>query len=449
MYKSRKFYFNLTTLLPLVLSALVSGCSPTEAPQATSTTPISGSENKNQAAASTVTKPNLPLTVAPENPDPTINNQASRYIKSLGAKQFHGVWIQSEDKLLANQQGTVPLPAASITKVATSLVTLQTFGPEHRFITQIGTTGEIKDGVLQGDLVFQGDQDPFFVWEEAMAVGNVLNKMGIKQVAGDLVIVDKFYMNYKTNPEIAGKLLKTALNSKTWNAEATTLHRALPPGTPKPQVIISGSVKALDAPPDNIKPLVRHSSFPIAELLKKMNKYSNNYMAEMLANSVGGAKVVAQKAAETVGVPTKEIQLVNGSGLSPQNKISPRAATALFRAIENYLKPYNMTIADVFAVVGEDKGILSPRPLPQLAVVKSGSLNNVSALAGALPTKNQGTVWFAIMNSGGNFEAFRKQQEIFLNSAVREWGSVATSPGELIASPQRKDKTSTSEIVMR
>ncbi len=141
MYKSRKFYFNLTTLLPLVLLALVSGCSPTETPQGTLTTPISGSENKNQASASTVTKPNLPLTVAPETPDPTINNQALQYIKSLGAKQFHGVWIQSEDKLLANQQGTVPLPAASITKVATSLITLQKFGPEHRFITQIGTTG--------------------------------------------------------------------------------------------------------------------------------------------------------------------------------------------------------------------------------------------------------------------------------------------------------------------
>jgi D-alanyl-D-alanine carboxypeptidase/D-alanyl-D-alanine-endopeptidase (penicillin-binding protein 4) len=178
-----------------------------------------------------------------------------------------------------------------------------------------------------------------------------------------------------------------------------------------------------------------------------MNQYSNNLMADMLADTVGGAKTVAQKAAAATGVPPAEIQLVNGSGLSEENLISPRAACALFIALERYLEPYSMTVADVLTVVGKDKGILSERPLPKLAVVKSGTLDNVSALGGALPTQKQETVWFVIMNRGENVETFRTQQEVLLKSFLNEWGSVQVSPPELTPNPARNSKVSRSEIV--
>lgn len=456
MSQLRKFSFNFATAISLSLLVCVSGCSINQASQSASETKSPKSLSKSQTASAVspktklpAIKPSSPLTVAPKNPDDTTNAQVLQYVKSLGNSQLHGVWIESGDTLLANHQGTVPLRAASITKVATSLVALETFGPEHRFITQIGTNGEVKDGVLKGDLIVQGNEDPFFVWEEAINLGNTLNQVGIKQVTGNLVIVGKFYMNYKTSPQESGNLLKTAFNSKIWTKPVQNQFKTLPPGTPKPEVAIKGNVKVLSKPPAKFKPLVRHNSYPLAELLKKMNKYSNNYMADMLATSAGGAKVVAKKAAESAGVPVSEIQLFNGSGLHYENRISPRAATALFKAIENYLKPYNMTIADVFAVVGEDKGILSPRPLPNMAVVKSGSLDNTSALAGALPTQNKGIVWFAIMNDKGDLVNFRKQQENVLNGFVNQWGAVTTAPVELTVSPVRKDKTSNSEVVIR
>lgn len=180
-----------------------------------------------------------------------------------------------------------------------------------------------------------------------------------------------------------------------------------------------------------------------------MNQYSNNFMADKLADFVGGASTVAQKAAEAAGVPPAEIQLVNGSGLAVENRISPRAACAMFRAIESYLQPLNMTVADVFAIVGVDEGILNKRKIPQLSVVKSGSLNNVSALAGALPTQQQGTVWFAIMNVGGNLEAFRAQQETLLQGFAKQWGTVQSLPTELTPNPARIGKTSRNEEVGR
>jgi serine-type D-Ala-D-Ala carboxypeptidase/endopeptidase (penicillin-binding protein 4) len=439
-----------TTALSCVLLGFTSGCSFLNTSSSNSPSSQSGKQNAVNAIA-VIKKPELPLIVAPDNPDPTTNAKVLQYVKSLAshgsAQQSHGIWIQSEDKLLANHLGTTPITAASISKVATTLAALKTFGAEHVFVTQIGTTGTFENGVIKGDLVIQGGEDPFFVSEEAIALGNTLNQMGIKKVTGDLIITGKFYMNFSRNPSTVGNLLKIGLNSQTWNAGTINAHKSLPPETPKPQVIINGKVKTLPTTPANFKLLVRHNSYPLAELLKKMNNFSNNAMAEMLADSVGGAKVVAQKAATAAEVPQNEIYLINGSGLTYENKISPRAAIAMFRAIEKHLQQQNMTVADVFTVIGEDEGVLKPRGIPKLAVVKSGSLDNTSALIGALPTQNRGTVWFAIMNFSGNLVQFRKQQDIFLTSLVNEWGAVTEAPKELTPNPTRKDKISKSEII--
>jgi D-alanyl-D-alanine carboxypeptidase/D-alanyl-D-alanine-endopeptidase (penicillin-binding protein 4) len=167
----------------------------------------------------------------------------------------------------------------------------------------------------------------------------------------------------------------------------------------------------------------------------------------MFAESVGGASVVAQKAADLAGVPKNEVQMVNGSGLGEANRMSPRAAVGMFLAIARYLKPHNMTVADVFTVVGKDEGILDERKLPKLAVVKSGSLDNVSTLSGALPTQKQGIVWFAIFNSGGDLQMFRAEQELLLNNFVENGGKVTSLPVELQISLKRQNETSRNEVV--
>ncbi|NER47630.1 MAG: D-alanyl-D-alanine carboxypeptidase [Symploca sp. SIO1A3] len=443
--------FLLPSASCLLALALITGCSPqTDAPQSAVTEPekVTQQENPTELAA----KPEQPITVPLDNPESVTQQQIEQYINGLAAKGFakenHGMWIQAGNRLLANHQGTIPLPAASLTKVATSLAALSTFGSEHQFITLISTNGSIQDGVLQGDLVIQGGEDPFFVWEEAIALGNLLNQLGIQQVTGNLVVTNKFYMNFEFDPLKSGNLLKQGLNAQIWPPEAQTQYQTLPPDTPQPQVVIQGAVQVLPSTPGNLQPLIRHYSFPLVELLKKMNRYSNNKMAEMLAQAVGGAKVVAQKSAEASGVPQTEISLINGSGLGEANKISPRAVCGMFLAIERYLESDNLTVGDVFTIVGQDKGILDERQLPQLSVVKSGSLNNVSALAGALPTQQQGTVWFATMNVGQNLSGFRVAQEVLLQELVQQWGAVQSLPPELTPNPGISSKTSSSEILI-
>ncbi len=429
---------------------MITGCQSGE-PQQTTTSSSSPTPTTKPSAEVSINVPKKPLIVSPTNPETPTAAEVKTYLNRLTANGFssqnQGIWIQSGDTLLANHQGTIPLPAASLTKVATSLVALENFGPDHQFITLISARGNIENGVLKGDLVIEGGEDPLFVWEEAIAIGNLLNQIGIQQVTGNLIITDKFYMNFEANPVAAGHFFKQALNSQNWPQEAAIQYQTLPPGTPRPQVVINGSVQFLPATPQNLKPLIEHSSFPLAELVKKMNQYSNNLMADMLANAVGGPQIVAQKAAKIVGVSPSEIQLINGSGLGEENRISPRAATGMFLAIDRLLQPYNMTVGDVFTIVGKDEGILEPREmLPKLSVVKSGTLNYVSALAGALPTRDKGIVWFAILNKGSNVSELRDRQEALLNTLLQDWGYVSNLPPELTPLPARSRKTSSSEV---
>jgi serine-type D-Ala-D-Ala carboxypeptidase/endopeptidase (penicillin-binding protein 4) len=412
----------------------------------------SGQSPSPTPAVSPSVAPVLPLTPQPGPGDGAVQAQVEQYLERLASKGFaaasQGLWIQADSGLLGNHQGTTPLSAASLTKVATSLAVLQTFGVDHQFVTRLGATGPIQNGVLQGDLVVQGGEDPLLVWEEAIALGNQLNQLGIRQVTGNLVIVGPFYMNFESDPTQAGNFLKEGLNAAAWGSEAMTQYQTLPAGTPRPQVTIKGTVQVTKVLPKTVQPLVKHDSLPVAELLKKMNQYSNNLMADMMANAVGGATIVQQKVAQATGLPAAEISLVNGSGLGEANRISPRMVCAMFRAIDRYLQARQMTVGDLFTVIGRDEGILSERSLPPLAIIKSGSLDDVSALAGVLATQKHGNVWFAIQNGGAdNLEGFRAEQEVLLKTWVGQWGATNPLPPGLAPTAARQTKTSRTEAV--
>jgi D-alanyl-D-alanine carboxypeptidase/D-alanyl-D-alanine-endopeptidase (penicillin-binding protein 4) len=366
--------------------------------------------------------------IAPD-PNPAGAMTVQEYLKELMTSklvtenliQQQGVWLQSGPMLMANHQGTIPLPAASLTKVATSLATFTILGPNHQFETLISATGPIVNGVVQGDLVITAGGDPMFVGEEAIAVGNALNKIGIKQVKGNLVITGNFAMNFYTNPTAAGQLLKQALNHKSWNRSVIYQYSRMPKGTPKPQVVINGTVQVTAQPNSKQTLLVRHLSLPLHQLIKEMNVYSNNDIAEMLAQSVGGANVVKSTAAQLAMVPQSEIQLINGSGLGRENKISPRAVCAMFMALQRQASAHNLTLADLFPTSGFDnRGTMQFRSMPSATVMKTGTLSDVSALAGVLPTRDRGLVWFAIINRGYNVPSFRSEQDQLLQHLVKQ-----------------------------
>lgn len=394
---------------------------------------------------------NMPLFIQMTRPDPATETMMSQYLQGLRAKgavvRHQGIWIQSDTSLLAKHKEQVPLPAASLTKIATTLAALHKWGPDHQFETLVSATGPIKNGVLQGDLVITGGGDPFFVWEEAIALGNSLNQLGIRQIAGKLVIEGDFYMNYQQNPALAAQELRVGLHSRLWTPRGFIYrHAIMPKGTPKPQVAIAGGIKVANIPVPKKYILIRHRSLALTHILREMNIHSNNEMSEMLTKAMGGTEVRNQLAVKSAGISPDELQLVNGSGLGVENMISPHAACTMLIAVHHFLQRYKLSITDVFPVSGRDKnGTMYARHIPLGSAIKTGTLNTVSALAGVMPTRDRGLVWFAIINRGTDVDGFRKQQDMFLQRLTQQWGALpinASTPAiqTLLGESKRNEK---------
>ncbi|MEM8720674.1 MAG: D-alanyl-D-alanine carboxypeptidase [Cyanobacteria bacterium P01_G01_bin.39] len=370
------------------------------------------------------------------------------YLENLTDQGFEGnrqgIWVQSDWTVLGSNSGQTALPAASLTKVATTLAALDKWGVQHQFLTDIYLVGKLNDGIVEGDLIIQGSGDPFFVWEEAIALGNALNQLGIRKIQGDLLIIDKFYMNYQDQSLAAGELFKQAIDQTQWQREVRQQHDQMPAGTMAPQVAIAGKVKTINHLSEQAQLLIRHRSLPLGEILKQMNLYSNNQMAQMLTDLVGGAVKLALVGQEVAGVEPSEIELVNGSGLGESNRISPRAVCQMLITIERLLHSSAWSTADLFPTAGRDTvGTVQARSLPPGTILKTGTLDRVSALAGVIPTGDRGNVYFSIINYGNQVERFRQQQDILLNDLVQSWQlipnnlSVATKYNWYLGDPQR------------
>ena len=365
---------------------------------------------------------NLPTTEA----DPILEKIVQDYLQTLEQQGLNsdrqGIWLQSDWLELASHQGKNPLAAASLTKIATTLAALSKWGGNHQFVTKIFYTGEIQEGILEGDLIVLGDGDPFFVWEEAIALGNALNQLGLRQVKGNLLINHQFYMNYESNSLKSGKFLKQALDPNLWSSQVKQIFQNLPITTPRPQLVISGEVKLPRLAPIKPQLLLIHKSLTLSDILKQMNIYSNNKMSQMLADEVGGSQAVARYAANIAEIDPLEIQLINGSGLGVENRVSPRAASKMLIAIDNLLKPHNLNVMDLFPVAGRDRfGTLENRSIPSGTAVKTGTLNQVSALAGVMPLDRERRIWFSLINYGWQITYFRKQQDLFLQRLAEHW----------------------------
>ena len=356
--------------------------------------------------------------------DPNVEPIVRKYLQRLTAENFdlqrQGIWVQSGWTTLASNRGQIPLPAASLTKIATTLAALSKWGAKHQFMTDIYITGEIIDGVVTGDLFVKGNGDPLFVWEEAIALGNALEERGISKVQGDLLITDEFYMNYEAASLKVGKLFEQAIDRRLWRSQITQQYLQMPTGTQQPEVAIAGTIEAIDSIPDDARLLIRHRSLPLAEILRQMNIYSNNKMAQMLTDLTGGADVVARSSAEIAGFPLNEIELINGSGLGEENQISPRAVCQMLMAIDRLLQPHSFSAADLFPTAGRDfVGTVRDRNLPSGTTIKTGTLDRVSALAGIIPTGKGNNIYFSIINYGSPVKYFRQQQDLVLNEIAR------------------------------
>ena len=360
----------------------------------------------------------LPLFSLPSSPESEIKTTLQKYLDDLSPSQ--GVLVASDWWTFAENRPEMTHAGASLTKIATTVAALEHYGIEHRFETVVKKEGKIEAGVLEGDLIIEGGGDPFFVWEDAIALGNALNELGIEKVRGDLIVIGDFFMNYEKEIIKSTDLLKQAFDSQSWSFPIERQYKQMPGETPRPQVQILGETMTKKST-DSTEVLLRHQSLPLTDILKRMNIYSNNAMSELIAKPMGGGEGIREIILQVTAIPPEEIKLINASGLGVENQMSPRAVVKLLRYLQTSMAENGGTLADLLPVTGEDGGTLRDRALPKGLPVKTGSLATVSTLAGVIPTESHGLVYFAIMNQYGSLNRFRQEQDELLQTLAQDW----------------------------
>ena len=169
----------------------------------------------------------------------------------------------------------------------------------------------------------------------------------------------------------------------------------------------------LDAVPKSARVVARAFSPDLAEIIRDINKYSNNTMAQQLFLSLGAkfrndADGDDAKAAQRVirqwlaqkGITAPHLVMENGSGLSRAERVSAREMAAMLQAA--WKSPYAAEFISSMPIAGMDGTMrkrLKRTAMSGEAHIKTGTLNTVRAIAGFSRDSN-GNTWavVAILN---------------------------------------------------
>jgi D-alanyl-D-alanine carboxypeptidase len=383
--------------------------------------------------------PVTPITTAPVPPTQTTPSEqsASATANAQVIYGFQGVLVETLDgKTVAVQSAEEDFNPASAIKLATALVALKTFGPQHRFTTGIWITGTLDKatGSLNGNLYISG-RDPSFHHEHAVMIARQLNTMGIRTVTGNLIVAPGFTMNFNWSARRSGEQLYDTLDStlrsgeasRAWLYERTALGDQASLQT-VPSLAVMGEVEVNPVAADARLVLSQKSS-KLVDILKVLLCYSNNFMAERLGDSVGGIQSVRRQLMNSLGLSSSEFMISSLSGLGV-NRVSPRTMMKIFRALREELRKNKLSTTDIMPVAGIDPGTLQDRftgPAWRGSVIaKTGTLirtdGGASSLVGQMKTASGETLLFVIMNRQGNVLRFRLNQDYLVMQILNSRG---------------------------
>ena len=176
-------------------------------------------------------------------------------------------------------------------------------------------------------------------------------------------------------------------------------------------VTVTGSPIQVVAPARAVT-IASVQSPPLAQIVYWMLEQSNNVIAENLARQVAiatgrpasfsGAAAAVTAVLRGLGV-TGELQLSDGSGLSPNDKIAPATLVQIVRlaAATSRLRPMltGLPVDGFSGTLGPGGSVFGPGGSDALGVVraKTGNLSQVAALAGSAYAKNGQLLVFAVM----------------------------------------------------
>jgi len=175
-----------------------------------------------------------------------------------------------------------------------------------------------------------------------------------------------------------------------------------------------------------------HFSPSLSEIIRETNHSSNNQFAEHifrhLAWKTNGNMASSRDAVAVIknfwfsrGLPTNELVMYDGSGLSPQDAISANFLVELLRYMDQsvYRDVFRASLP-VAGINGTLRNFLKGSTLEGKVQAKSGSMNRVKCYAGYIQNRKKNYV-FAILvnnyNSNSSAETTKKIEEFLLKIA--------------------------------
>jgi D-alanyl-D-alanine carboxypeptidase/D-alanyl-D-alanine-endopeptidase (penicillin-binding protein 4) len=219
--------------------------------------------------------------------------------------------------------------------------------------------------------------------------------------------------------EFAAAAFETALLHRgvTVTGSATSRHKdALGTGdfageVSQPVSLIRSEPPTIEAALENRKVLASHISVPVAEDITVINKTSQNLHAELLLRVLGkvygsdgsfeqGSRVVRQFLLRA-GIDPQDFFLYDGSGLSLDDRITPRAFTQLLAYA--FRQPWGDDWRNTLPIAGVD-GTLAGRfldsPLKGRMQAKTGTHTEANSLSGYVTASSGKTLAFSILVNG-------------------------------------------------
>ncbi len=176
--------------------------------------------------------------------------------------------------------------------------------------------------------------------------------------------------------------------------------------------------------PASARKIAEMTSLPLSEIVKLMNKYSNNFIADAITKTIGkelkgspgtmdkGLEVLNEEALR-MGLGSKGLNVVSGSGLTRENRMSPTQFIQLMNAAYLDFEVLPELLSSL-PIAGRD-GTLRSRMHGTQAFGrlrgKTGSIDGVAAITGVVQSRGGELLAFSVMMN----------DDAKSNATIRNW----------------------------
>lgn len=347
------------------------------------------------------------------------------------------VYDLTDDKMLYQYNSKDLFRPASTQKLLTSITALHALGGNYSFKTSIYYSGEIKDSILTGDLYVVGGFDPAFDSNDLQMLVNDIARYNIKRITGhvyyDVSMKDDTQVTQGW-PHSSRPVLDPLVLNRGRNFMPSFMEKLSDKGI----AVDSGYTAGVC--PKGLT-VITQCSHSIEQILFRMLKRSDNLYAEatfyQLAALMNDSNATNKDAAKVINAQIRKVgmnpdnyKIIDGSGLSYDNAISPELEIAFLKYAYENPDIYKYLYSSL-PIAGVD-GTLSRRMQNTTAYhnvrAKTGTLNGLSSLAGYATASNGHQLAFCIINQGFSRRLYAYEFQRDICSALTMKPSEPTIP---------------------